>query len=238
MALAGSKCIVFGATGEIGRGAAVAFLKHGARAVAIVGRNAGKIAHVKSQHLGDDDRVIAIAGDHSTWNGAQKVFEDCSAALDGQIDHVVHSSGPWWKIDSMQTLPLETYRQAFQANVDTHYFAYRAFVNHVNQSFLFVNGAAANMLPATQITGVCAATVQAMLRVFAQEASEHQPNLRLHEILVNASVGHAEQRQQSMDPVEFGEVFVAVALGKAPGQEPQKSLIVDDDDVAKFVAVL
>eukprot|EP00730_Choanoeca_flexa_P014672 TRINITY_DN6501_c0_g1_i4.p1 TRINITY_DN6501_c0_g1~~TRINITY_DN6501_c0_g1_i4.p1 ORF type:complete len:165 (+),score=28.10 TRINITY_DN6501_c0_g1_i4:279-773(+) len=164
----------------------------------------------------------------------------------------------------MQTLPLETYRQAFQANVDTHYFAYRAFVNHVNQSFLFVNGAAANMLPATQITGtiirkagnipalcvafipcnihtsagVCAATVQAMLRVFAQEASEHQPNLRLHEILVNASVGHAEQRQQSMDPVEFGEVFVAVALGKAPGQEPQKSLIVDDDDVAKFVAVL
>jgi short-subunit dehydrogenase len=45
MALQGAKCVVLGATGEIGR----AFLKHGAGAV---GRNLAKLEQVKAEHLG------------------------------------------------------------------------------------------------------------------------------------------------------------------------------------------
>ena len=52
MPLSGSKCVVFGATGEVGRGAAHAFLKRGAALVAIVGRDAQKLAAVKANYLG------------------------------------------------------------------------------------------------------------------------------------------------------------------------------------------
>lgn len=93
--LKGARCLVVGATGKIGRGAAKAFLKHGAQSVVIVGRNREKLADVTDGYLEGDKRVISVAQDVSTPEGAEKAARTVISEI-GEIDHLVSSSGPWW----------------------------------------------------------------------------------------------------------------------------------------------
>jgi short-subunit dehydrogenase len=74
--LKGNNCLIIGATGNIGRGAAKAFLQHGAERVIILGRQEHKLMDLARDYLDNDDRLLVISSDLSTPEGAQTAQQE------------------------------------------------------------------------------------------------------------------------------------------------------------------
>ncbi|KAI9034654.1 hypothetical protein DFJ74DRAFT_650112 [Hyaloraphidium curvatum] len=226
--------LVSGATGEVGRGIAAAFLARGASRVFILGRSADKLEAVKQKHLGSDPRAVPVAADYSTEAGAREAARKVQELLAGEkLDHVVSSSGPWWQVPSLAGMDPAKWREAMAANVDAHFYAYRFLIGLTKGSFQIVNGAAKDGLPGIGLTGITANAVDGFARVAAHEA-KRGGGARVYNVLLASSVGHAAQRGRTNDPAEYGHAFVAIALGKAGGTE----VALDDAAAARLIASL
>jgi NAD(P)-dependent dehydrogenase (short-subunit alcohol dehydrogenase family) len=227
--------LITGATGEVGKGVAHAFLQRGATRLFILGRSKDKLETLKRDYLGDDSRVVAIAADYSTEPGVREASEAVSAVLAGEkLHHVVSCSGPWWPVPSLAAMDPATWRQAFAANVDAHFYTYRYFVGVTAESFQIVNGSAKDGLPQIGLTGITANAVDGLAKVATFENEGKQGAPRVYNVLLSSSVGHGGQRGRTNDPAAYGHAFVAVAFGKVT--EPTFKL--DDATASKLIASL
>jgi 2-hydroxycyclohexanecarboxyl-CoA dehydrogenase len=228
--LNGSKCVVLGATGNIGRGAASSFLRHGASKVAIVGRNARKLESLRDTYLNKDSRVEITEADIATVEGAQSAAKKIKSTL-GQIDHLVSSAGPWWNTGPFFSLDPKVWQDARRANIDSHFYAYRYLGGLVKKggSYVIINGAAADGLPGTGLTGICALTVRGLSAVLMKEGTA--AGLRIHELLLHLRVADGPP-MPGMKSKVFGEVFSAIAVGKASSKPGVTIIINSEKDVA------
>lgn len=210
MLLSGFKALIAGATGEVGKGAAVALWQSGAE-VWIAGRSEAKLREIKSSLMKDDDKVHILPADYSTVQGAKKLE---SMLPPGHFDVVVASSGPWWRVNQLHEADLETFERAMHANVHAQLLLYKVLVKRTKKHYIVVNGSAANMLPHSTLTGICANSVVGFAKVAHAECAADPTLPLLTHALVSSSVGHGQFRSQTNDPVDFGRTFVAMALGK------------------------
>jgi len=233
MHLKGITAVVTGATGEVGRGAAYALNDAGAF-VYLAGRSFDKLKAVQAT-LPRKDASDVIASDYSTVQGA----EDLKAKVaDKTFDVVVASSGPYWAIRKMTETDPATLLKAAQANFLSQLYLYNVLAPKCKGRYLCVNGSAALNILAEGLTGVVANGVVGAARLMFDECSNNPENLpTFTHIMLKSSVGHSQFRDVTNDPLEYGKVFVAMALGKHE-TDGVGTIEVDDDVYRKLVAML
>jgi NAD(P)-dependent dehydrogenase (short-subunit alcohol dehydrogenase family) len=221
--LAGMKAFVAGATGEVGRGAALALAKAGAQVV-IAGRNKGKLESIQSEN--PDKNFQVIVADYSTVEGAKKLDETLG---DAQFDITVISSGPWWPVYKLSTADdFSVFGQALNANVETHMLLYRVLAHRTKSQFVTINGAAAKGIPQTGLTGVMAHAVEGFAKAAYAECSTNSNLPSFTHAMISSSVGHDGVRGNTNDPEDFGRVFVAMALGKHKTDNDSGLILIND----------
>jgi 3-oxoacyl-[acyl-carrier protein] reductase len=210
--LKGEKCLVIGATGNIGRGAAKAFLEHGADQVALLGRDEEKLSKLAREYLADDERVTKISSDITTPEGAEVAAEQLKSEL-GKVHHVVSSSGPWWDVGPLSELDPNIWHTAIQSNFSAHFYGFRYLSGLVEKggSYIIMNGAAALGLPQTGLTGITANALRGLCKVLHAEGNKQ--GLRVHELLLQFRVAYGEP-SPGMKSRDFGQVFAAIAAGR------------------------
>jgi NAD(P)-dependent dehydrogenase (short-subunit alcohol dehydrogenase family) len=221
--LTGMKAFVAGATGEVGKGAALALAKAGAQVV-IAGRDQGKLESIKAENSDKDLKVVVA--DYSTVEGAKKLDETLG---DEKFDLTIVSSGPWWPVYKLSTVDdFSVFGQALKANVETHMLLYRVLAPRTKSQFVTINGSAATVIPQTGLTGVTAYAVQGFAQLAYAECSTN-PNLpSFTHAMISSSVGHAHVRGNTNDPEDFGRVFVPIALGKHTTDDESGLILIDD----------
>jgi NAD(P)-dependent dehydrogenase (short-subunit alcohol dehydrogenase family) len=221
--LAGLKAFVAGATGEVGKGTALALAKAGAQVV-IAGRNRGKLEIIKSENP-DQDLQVIIA-DYSTAEGARKLDETLG---DAKFDVTIISSGPWWPVYNLSTADdFSVFGQALNANVETHMLLYRVLAPRTISHFVTINGGAARGIPQTGLSGIAAYAVEGFAKVAYAECSTNSKLPRFTHAMISSSVGHANVRGDTNDPEDFGRVFVAMALGNHVTDNESGLILVND----------
>jgi NAD(P)-dependent dehydrogenase (short-subunit alcohol dehydrogenase family) len=227
--LEGSRCVVAGATGNVGRGAAKAFLAHGASAVVIAGRDRDRLEALAADYLGSDRRIIVVAADTSVPEGALRASELAGEKV-GAIDHLVSSSGPWWDVGPLLDLDYETWRRAMRANLDSHFLIWRHFGGLMARgaSYVIVNGHAALGLPDTGLTGICANAVHGLASVIMAEGKGR--GLRSHELMIGVRVADGPPAP-GMPSAEFGRLFAAIAAGRT---QHEAGVMIDVADRGDF----
>lgn len=118
--LKGKNCLVVGATGNVGKGAAHSFLINGAEKVFIVGRSEEKLITLKTKYLRENERAVPLIMNTSDESSILEAIGQ-SRLKDQQLDHIVSSSGPWWNTPGIKNLDAETWDKAFSANVKAHF---------------------------------------------------------------------------------------------------------------------
>lgn len=229
MSLLGKKILVAGATGEVGRGAALAFAAAGAD-VFIAGRNEQKLNDIKTtmmtkQKGSSASTTTVIVADYSTVAGAKKLQE---SVKDVTFHTAVVSSGPWWSITELTKVDeISVFGKALAANVEAHMLLYSILAPITKEQYITVNGMAAEGLPGTGVTGIMANAVQGFTKVAHDECSKSDTLPSFTQAMIQASVGHGQFRANTTDPETFGSAFVAMANGLHTVDE-FGSIIVDD----------
>lgn len=232
--LAGIKAFVAGATGEVGKGAALALANAGAE-VWIAGRSEEKLNALKAS-FPTGRTVHVVTADYSTVEGAKELEQKVKEFP--PFDIVVASSGPWWPIYKLSEVEdIGTLERAFQANVLAQLLLYRVLVKRTKTHFISVNGSAAISLPQSGLTGILANSVVGFAKVAFAECDADNRLPQFTHALVSSSVGHSQFRADTLDPVDFGRVFVAMALGKHK-VDSTGSILVNDSTYADLVKQL
>ena len=225
--------MVAGATGEVGRGAAYALAKEGA-AITLVGRSSAKLQAIQETLPDTTLSSRMIVADYSTPEGTQELAKQVA---DDKFDIVVASSGPWWNVQSLATADPETLHKAVAANFQSQLNLYSILATKCTGQYLMINGSAANGLPHSGLTGVLARACVGASMVMHHECSQSNTLPDYTHVLVSSSVGHAQFRSETLDPNDFGNVFVAMALKKHAVDE-QGTTYVDDAYYKELVAKL
>jgi NAD(P)-dependent dehydrogenase (short-subunit alcohol dehydrogenase family) len=222
-ALTGMKAFVAGATGEVGRGAALALAKAGAH-VTIAGRNQSKLEAIQSDNA--DKNIEVVVADYSTVDGAKRLEE---ALGDARFDITVVSSGPWWPVYKLSTADdFSVFGKALNANVETHMLLYRVLAPRTKSQYVTINGAAAKGIARTGLTGVAAYAVEGFAKAAYAECSASNDLPNFTHAMISSSVGHGQVRGDTNDPEDFGRVFVAMALGKHTTDKDSGLILIDD----------
>jgi short-subunit dehydrogenase len=237
MYLAGKRVLVAGASGEVGRGAAFALNKAGA-SVTLIGRSATKLAEVQSTFSNPDATSEILAVDYSTVSGAKELKEKIAGKT---YDIVVASSGPWWTA-TLADSDLETLESAmhgsFAAHINLFNVLAKSHMTPQSGQYLLCNGGAAFGLPQMGLPGVLNNAVMGASKVMHYECSKNQSSMpTFTEVMICTSVGHGQSRQDTNDPKEFGNIFVAMALGLHE-KDDHGQIKVDDAMFEKLVAKL
>ena len=229
--LTGKKVLIAGASGEVGRGAAFALASAGA-IVTLAGRSLDKLEAVQKMLPGESHTVIAV--DYSSAEGALQLASQLS---DQKFDVVVSSSGPWWPINKLSDADPAVLQKAVSANFQAQLNLYSTLASRCTETYLMVNGSAALGLPQSGLTGVLAnACVGAASVMYAEcQADSSLPDFA--HVLINSSVGHAQFRQETIDPNEFGQVFVAMVLNKH-SVDDKGTVFIDDGAYKKLASMI
>eukprot|EP00188_Purpureofilum_apyrenoidigerum_P002257 Plantae.Rhodophyta-Purpureofilum_apyrenoidigerum.ctg23856.p1 GENE.Plantae.Rhodophyta-Purpureofilum_apyrenoidigerum.ctg23856~~Plantae.Rhodophyta-Purpureofilum_apyrenoidigerum.ctg23856.p1 ORF type:complete len:234 (+),score=58.79 Plantae.Rhodophyta-Purpureofilum_apyrenoidigerum.ctg23856:201-902(+) len=205
--LAGAKCVVSGATGNIGSSAVQGFLKHGVEKVAIIGRNADSLNKVKASKFGSDERVVTVTADIDNEEGALKAAEEVKRLL-GEVNHFVSSAGPWLPKMKLSEYNTETFEAGLKSNVKPHFYLLKAFADVVKDSYVIVNGAAMYHIVNVGFVGFAAHCVNGLSKLITADLDGR--GVRAHELLIDIRVSD----DNGMPTATFGDVFAAIAAGK------------------------
>lgn len=174
MAAAGT-AVVFGASGNVGRAAALGLLTAGYRVVAVSRRSSGLD---KLRGLAPDDatgRLVGVAADVATPAGRSSVLGAVDAAGAPPLMAVVSSFGPWLVTPPMSAVPADTYAGLWESNLHPHWHAWAALAPRMakaggDAAYIIVSGAAGEAPGATGLVGVAAAALFALTRWAMAEA--------------------------------------------------------------------
>eukprot|EP01097_Dermamoeba_algensis_P006129 TRINITY_DN3859_c0_g2_i2.p1 TRINITY_DN3859_c0_g2~~TRINITY_DN3859_c0_g2_i2.p1 ORF type:complete len:257 (+),score=38.65 TRINITY_DN3859_c0_g2_i2:583-1353(+) len=229
MRFSGQVVLVVGATGNIGSGAVLSFLRQGARVIApsrsansLKSLNNFLLKKLKEENLENLlENLDVQETDVSNPSGVQRLKEHV-LSRHGKLDHVVCSSGPWWNTPPLHSLDYETFKKATSASIDAHFLVWSSFgsliLPQVNSSFTFVNGAAA-LNPGVGLTSYLAQALHSLISVvFAQTSSSAS---RINELMLDLRVEDDETYEKMGKPSQstcsssFGDVFTSLASDKA-----------------------
>lgn len=209
--------LILGATGNVGWGAARAFLQRGARLI-VVSRDTQR-ATALPEELGAPDRVTSLVADLGDPGGARGLAERL-ADDDLAYDHVFASMGPWWQQGPIVERTAEEYREVLRANLDCHVFAAQALIPPLRRrpgsSYTIVTGAGGHAtLPGT---GLLVIAVNGVFGLSRMLRAEHAGDpMRVNELLIRARIERTPR--PGIVPAErFGAAALAIAESELRGQ--------------------
>ncbi len=221
--MTGRKALVTGGSLGIGRAIARAFCEAGAE-VAIVARREDVLNEAKAEiEAATGGRVVAVAGDVSTAEGCQAVWDAAVSAL-GQIDVLVNNAG------SSHRAPFVTVTdEEWQADLDLKLFAAirlcrLAFPGMIERKWgrvINVLNSGAKAPPAGGApTAVTRAAGMALTKVLAGEGAPHNVlvnSLHVGKIESDQWVRRAEKTGKSIEALyaEMGQELPMGRMGKA-----------------------
>ena len=98
-----------------------------------------------------------------------------------------------------------------------------------------MNGGAAEGLPQTSLTGICAHAVQGLCKVLQFEGN--QLGLRVHELMLHFRVADGGPFP-GMKPETFGQVFAAIAAEKGAYQPGTTIVMHSEENVQHLAQIL
>ncbi len=214
-ALEGKRVVVFGASGNVGHGAAHAMLDAGARVVAPT-RTEGGARALEETFSGR--AFEAVVGDISDPQRAPELAERVAAG--GAIDHVFVSLGPWWQGGRVADQDPAQWTRVRAMLLDGHVHAATLFLPlleaHGGGSYTIVTGMGAHHpMPGTSLLFIATGGVLSLSKVLR---TEHEgATVRVNELLISARI-EKTPRAGVVPSATFGEAAVAIATGSVSGQ--------------------
>lgn len=208
-----STVVVFGATGNIGFGAATAFVKAGARVLAPTRSERG------AQELQEtfQGAVTPIIGDISDPAGAQVLVKQLLEH--GPVEHVVASLGPWWQGGPLSGQTPQEWTKVRQMLLDGHVHAASLLLpsmsQHAGASYTIITGMGAHhTIPGTSLLYIAVNGVLALSKVAREEARQ---GVRVNELLIGGRVEKVA-RPGVIASAELGQELVALAHSDRRGE--------------------
>jgi NAD(P)-dependent dehydrogenase (short-subunit alcohol dehydrogenase family) len=190
-------------------------------------RDAGKLETL-SAWLGDlaSDRLVRVSADVGDRDGAESIKAVITERFDGRLDHVVSSSGPWYKHAPTYEMPLDEFYKIQRSNFDAHFVIWHTFapllVDRPGSSYTVVTGMAGNAPGKSGLTGVFAASLFALSDLFISETASKP--VRVNELRISVRVENDANYERlgkpsfAMSSSEFGAVFPALARSTLKGK--------------------
>lgn len=213
--------VVHGATGYVGRHLVLGLLREGATVLA-VGRSSARLEALRDEAGADGARMIPVAADVSTDEGAQQVAQ--RLGTHGAVDAGFAAIGGWWEGPSLVDLDTATWTDLLRSHLTAHFLAARATVPHLSAegaAYVTTNGIATLQPEAASgpvsVTGAAQTMLLEVLR-----AEETRPGVRFHELcIVNPVVddGTADQADEAV--VEISDVVGAALRAATHGDAAQ-----------------
>lgn len=165
--MATGTAVVFGASGNVGRAAALGLLTAGYRVVAVSRRSSGLDmlrGLAPAATVANDRRLIGVAADIATPAGRSALLAAVDAAGAPPLTAVVSSFGPWLVTPPMSAVPADTYAGLWESNLHPRWHAWTALAPRMatagrDASYVIVSGAAGEAPGATGLVGVAAAAI-------------------------------------------------------------------------------
>ncbi len=218
--LTGARVLVFGATGNVGYGAALAFLDAGARVIAPT-RSARGVDSLREAFSG---RALSpVLGDISDPNDALRLRDEI-VGEHGPINHVFAALGPWWQGGAVQRQTPAEWARVRAMLLDGHVHAASLFLSELRAtragaeqpSYTVVTGMGAHhYLPETSLLFVATNGVLGLSRVLRHEHARGPT--RVNELLIGCRV-EREPRPGVVASAVFGRAATELALGVARGE--------------------
>lgn len=204
------RVVVLGASGNVGHGAARAWLDAGAEVLAPTRTEAGAEA-IRRELPGD--RLVPLVADVSDPVGAQRLATRIAEA--GPIAHVFASLGPWWQGGRTAGQPPEAWLRVRAMMLDGHVLAATQLIPLLEAagggSYTVVTGAGAHALPPG--AGLMITALGGVLKLSEVLRAEHRDGaVRVHELHIRARVEKLP-RPGVIPADELGRFAVALAQG-------------------------
>ena len=229
MSLHGKNIVIIGASGIIGKGAALRFLDQGARVIAVSRSAATAQAMYASFSAEQQRRVMAVEGDFSNDVGASAALARVKGILNGDaIHHVVVSVGNL----KFTAPPSESSWSELSAALDeapsSLYHAGKFFLPELKEvqgaSFTSVSGLIAYRCPAPSMwaASVKYSAINILTTAFYSEFKDTQA--RTNSVVVGAAIADEPGMENklgmkaSVGAKQLGDVFIKIATGNMGGQ--------------------
>lgn len=238
--LEGSRALIAGGTGSVGRVVVAAFLAAGAEVV-VPSRSAEKAASLREfvdGSGGAGERLVTVVGDLSDAGDAVRVRDEV-LSRPGGLDAVVATLGRFVPAPSV----LDASRADLQAALDgylvAHFMVARTFLPALRErggSYVFINGplAFAPLFPGAGLVSVVTAAQAMLARTVMKEEAEGA--VRVNEVVVQTRFAPGDPADGA-GPVSQGDVgrFLA-ALASPAGAGVRGETIHLDGEAALEVA--
>ena len=210
-----SRVVVFGATGNVGFGAATAFLDSGAQVLAPTRSEAGA---ERLNAAFSNPALQPVVGDISDPSGAEALRDEIAER--GPIDHVVASLGPWWQKGPLAGQAPGEWQHVRRMLVDGHVHAAATLLPLLRErpgaSYTVVTGMGAHhLVPDTSLLFVACGAVLSLAKWLRAEMSEGP--VRVNELLIGCRI-EKEPRKGVVPSAVFGRAPVAIAGSQVRGQ--------------------
>jgi len=233
MAFLGKTVLITGATGNVGSSAVKEFLEQGASVIATSRSKASleKLTEKLQEISIPTEKLIPVVVDISNDQEFSKIANQIREKTLPEIDHVISSTGPWWKYDHLYDVTFEQWNEVMNANVNPHFITYRNFIpfllNKPGSSYTLVTGASGLIDEITEnipsgITGLSQTVLYGISRVGRYETRNNA--VRFNELLIgfrieddatykkNVSEGKvAENSNKYTSSWKFGSIFPSIA---------------------------
>ncbi len=208
--------LVFGATGNVGHGAALGLLGQGLRVLAPTRSEAGA-EQLRSTFAGRE--LHPVIGDVSDPEAALRLRDQIQRDY-GPLDHVFVSLGPWWQGGSVSGQPPAEWTRVRSMLLDGHVHAAALWLPQLahrpESSYTVVTGMGAlDPIPGTSLLFIATNGVLALSRVLRQEHREGP--LRVNELRISCRVEKVA-REGVVTSAQLGQAAAAIAASKARGR--------------------
>ncbi len=209
--LDGRRVLVFGASGNVGYGAAQAFLAAGAQVIAPTRSPAS--AEALRAHF--DGAIEPVIGDISDPNGAASLAD--AVAERGPIHHAFVSLGPWWQEGPLVRQTPDEWLRVRRMMLDGHVHAAMLFIPMLASagggSYTVVTGMGAHhYVPGTSLLFAAVGGVLSLSKVLRSEHADD--DVRVNELLISARVERTA-RPGVVEAVRLGEFAASIARDEA-----------------------
>lgn len=206
----GKVVVVTGATGNVGWGAARAFLDAGAEVVTPIRDDASR-ARLGLSAPG----LHVVTADVSTEAGAEALARFVEERF-GRLDHVVASIGPWWQKGPVIEQSLGELRDVMRTYVESHFLLARSLLPRMRDargtSYTIVTGAAGEAT--IRGAGLLVMAVEAQFGLSRMLRAEHLGDaVRVNELRIHVRV--ERRARPGVVPARVaGDAFVELAAGQ------------------------
>ncbi len=179
--LSGKRAIVTGATSGMGRATAALFAREGARLI-LNGRDPERGAQVLEEVRSCGAEAEFVYGDVSRYETNQELVDECLRRFGG-VDVAAANAGILG-LGSVTEVPLEVWRDAIGANLDSVFFLMRCAIPAMRRAgggSIVVNASIAAFKGFPNHAAYCA-TKAALVGLVRQTAIDYGPDIRINSI--------------------------------------------------------